>query len=996
MGSRSFSFYRSTGQGFGLMSELPSVTMPKEAVDREVYLAVAATCSPETDVLAGIVRHLLLLRPNMETLELKQSIELIAASIAQHRPDPVRDLSPDDAFRMCRILVAVVPHLTDALLHEAAADYTRELLRSFRQGATQRRQVQPLDLQFDRLPGVQRLRRRIWSGLHETAVDRQAVAAAIDAGPLGVVLGISTNDSAAEAVTKVDMPVLRTLVQDHLQPNGSITMPAGGMPASLGQLGNTVSGLRDQYTVNLIEINISIGKAEEKKTPENLTALEAAIKKAEEKQKELDKHLKSASQGAKSAFGVLAALADLGDEEFGNDIREFAAISVGMLNAIRKVAETSIQVGKVISGIASASTSTLLLGGGIGFAFVMTALMIQATGLFGGRSKPIEQVILEEIRKVAELVADLRDQMRARFDRIDQRLDRMYAGILARLAEIDFNLGQVEGNVEELQASLYQLHTELTRLTADLQAQLDAAGRRDLVEGVNGFLNFQERTGQPIDAQSFLAGENLFFSWGHDHAKDALQAGPEERAFTDDDLLRELTRFGAATNVNYLREVPAERFGLAPLSQGRLANPLDWIVAAEAYAQLSEESPALAAQVSDARVDDLIEIGESLSLALSQIADPQLFTTLTEHYRTRFDELELAIATAEDEFRVAPRHQLHGISLFGGAEQLPTQHFFTSDDWFEIGRCDGGPFDADTPKLPTNVLSDLDQAPLRPYLIADNLSRSTLPDVASGLAQMSACVEASWRMINFEELGLGNRVRITYELSIHLNIRYGTQLVYQYTANTPERFGVLIPKDEASNFDPVNDPGGKNPYPLLAGDKQLWAKMSTFQRFQGIVGPALRTATVDAVAAKLRLAQRAFYNQVADRLTQAGDPVGLLGQRLTGSKLLWQNLVLAGLPLSVQANEVLRSLLFGGNAILAGSDAEGEDALLDDLRDLYAFFGTRAEDPPPTNIAADLQTLALDRLNQLETLVDGILAAGDPPEPPQVFAPTLLRLSLLT
>ena len=97
---------------------LSPVTMPKKAVDREVFLAVAATSSPETDVLAGIVRHLMLLRPNIGTPGLKQSSEAIAASIAQHRPDPARDLSPDDAFRLSRILAAVVPHLTDALLHE--------------------------------------------------------------------------------------------------------------------------------------------------------------------------------------------------------------------------------------------------------------------------------------------------------------------------------------------------------------------------------------------------------------------------------------------------------------------------------------------------------------------------------------------------------------------------------------------------------------------------------------------------------------------------------------------------------------------------------------------------------------------------------------------------------------------------------------------------------------------------------------------------------------
>src|SRR3712207_8571225 len=57
-------------------------------------------------------------------------------------------------------------------------------------------------------------------------------SAAIDTGPLGAALGIATNDSAADAVTKVGLPVLRTLVQDHLQPNGSITMPAGGVQRS--------------------------------------------------------------------------------------------------------------------------------------------------------------------------------------------------------------------------------------------------------------------------------------------------------------------------------------------------------------------------------------------------------------------------------------------------------------------------------------------------------------------------------------------------------------------------------------------------------------------------------------------------------------------------------------------------------------------------------------------------------------------------------------------
>ncbi|GAA0909229.1 hypothetical protein GCM10009558_013380 [Virgisporangium aurantiacum] len=973
---------------------LPAVTLPKRVTDREVYLAVAAASGPETDVLAGIVRHVLLLRPNLAAARLRELSTTVATAIAQHRPDPARDLSPDDAFRMSRILVAVVPHLTTTPLREAATGYTREFLRSFRQGAGQRRQVQPLDLQFDRVPNVRRLCRQIWAGLYDTAVARPAVAAGIDTGPLGAALGIGTGDAAAVAVTKVDLPVLRTLVEQHIQPNGALSMPAGGVQSTLGAISGSVSGVRDQYTTTLIEINVSIGKAEDKKTPENLSALDKAIKKAEE----LDKQLKDAADGSKEALGVLAAVADLVDAEFGNDIREFATISVGMLTAAQKAARASAQVGKFIQGIASASSCELFLGGGIGFAFVMTALMIQATGLFGGRSKPIEQVILEELRKLAELVAELRDEMRVRFDRIDARLDRMYSGLLARLAEIDFNLGQVEGNVEELQASLYQLHTELTRLTADFQAQLDAAHRRDLVEGINGFLNFQERTGQPIDNETFLEAENLFFTWGNDHARDPLQAGPEERPFTDDDLLTELTRFSTATNINYLRLAPAERFGLAPLASGRLANPLDWIVAAEAYAQLSEESPALAAPISDNRVAALIEIGAALGTALSRIADPQLFDTLHDHYRTRYDDLRRAISDAEAQFRIAPRHQLHNITLFGGAEQgPPDEHFFNSDreTWVELGRCGGGRFDDKVAKLSTAAITDLNLTPLRPYLIADNLSNSSLPGVASGLRKLSACIAASWRLISSEEPGLGNIVRLTYELSMHVNINYGTEVVYRYTADTRERFIASVPKSELGSFDPTTGPRGKNPYPLLVGDKKLWSKLTTFPRREAIVDPAARAATVTTVAAKLRLAQRAFYNQVAERLGQAGDPIGRFGRRLTGAKLLWQQLVVAGFPLSVQANEILRGLVLGGNALLAGSDAEAEDALLDDVRDLYAFFGTRREDPPAANISAELRTLALGRATQLKTLLDGIVAAGNPPEPPQVFAPTLLRLSLL-
>jgi hypothetical protein len=61
--------------------------------------------------------------------------------------------------------------------------------------------------------------------------------------------------------------------------------------------------------------------------------------------------------------------------------------------------------------------------------------------------------------------------------------------------------------------------------------------------------------------------------------------------------------------------------------------------------------------------------------------------------------------------------------------------------------------------------------------------------------------------------------------------------------------------------------------------------------------------------------------------------------------------------------------MYGSDAILAGSDADGQDSLLDDVQDLYAFFSGRAEDPPAGNIAVDIDPVATARADQLSALL---------------------------
>ena len=68
------------------------------------------------------------------------------------------------------------------------------------------------------------------------------------------------------------------------------------------------------------------------------------------------------------------------------------------------------------------------------------------------------------------------------------------------------------------------------------------------------------------------------------------------------------------------------------------------------------------------------------------------------------------------------------------------------------------------------------------------------------------------------------------------------------------------------------------------------------------------------------------------------------------------------------------------------------------MQDICAFFSGREEAPPPANIASDIATLAQDRATELAAMLEAIVKAIEEtgePEPPEVFAPTLLRLRLL-
>jgi hypothetical protein len=635
-----------------------TVVIPPGDVNRLVYVAIAgARDDAETDLLAGLTSHLLRRRPKATVTTLRNAIDELQAAIAGHRPARESDLAANSALLMSRLLTRAVPALTTPAVKRAARDYTRAFFRSHRAGTPLRRQVAPLELQFDRFGEVTRFRRDIWRDLYDRAKARSAVAQALDASPIGGTLGVRISQGALAMLQEVPLEPLRQFILQRLQHGGALLVVRADLDAVVASAGSAMTALAASYQANLVRLNAAqqdneegTGHPEPPPAPDPESEFVKAIRKAEENQKDIDDAFDKAAKGVKGTFDVLSAAAGLfGDDDLAKGIDDYGVILVKIVTSSKDFADATIAIAKVIEQLDDITFDQVLLGASIGFNVAMVAVVIGLSGLLS-QSKPPTQVILEQLREIRKQIVDLRNEMRVRFDRLESRLNDMYIGLLDKLAEMDFDLGQIEGNVDELQVALYDLHADLARLATDVHAFLEAANRRDLIETINGVLGFRERTGEDLPLEDFRNGENQFFSWGHDHAKDVLQSGPEDRDFTDPQLLTEITAFPLATNINYLRELPAERLGLAPLSPARLANPFDWIVAGEAYAQLHEESPTRTPSVT--RIADLVAVGEALGSSLSRIADADLFDGLTQHYRSSFDDLQTAIGDVEKEFKV--------------------------------------------------------------------------------------------------------------------------------------------------------------------------------------------------------------------------------------------------------------------------------------------------------------------------------------------------------
>jgi len=299
---------------------------------------------------------------------------------------------------------------------------------------------------------------------------------------------------------------------------------------------------------------------------------------------------------------------------------------------------------------------------------------------FGGESP--EEEISREIGNVKTLIGDLSTNMNYRFDRVDQSLTTIFQTLNEEFSKIEIILdaqgrqtAHLNGSVDEIRASLVDVQTDLHRIERHLLAYVNQLYGRGLSESFNTYLGYEvTHLGSPMSLEAFnLNPEPKFFTHARDNAVDGLSAPYQDRDYSSQGLLSELTESGDGTtkrldqNLSYIKKYLNDVLSQPTAGTlGQLANPRDWFVGAYAYAQLALENPRCFRQVNPAnRLDlitargrDLTNFFRSLTFSGPNL-NSNLYTALENHYAGRLPDFVTQVSATEQQYANATNFALN-------------------------------------------------------------------------------------------------------------------------------------------------------------------------------------------------------------------------------------------------------------------------------------------------------------------------------------------------
>lgn len=319
-----------------------------------------------------------------------------------------------------------------------------------------------------------------------------------------------------------------------------------------------------------------------------------------------------------------------------------------------------VQSGVSIAGNLAIGIAGFYTGDPLTAAGAFLSVVTEGIGLFDGFVGPpsVEEQTFDQVVALRQQVEEMRQEMNARFDRIDQQLNLMYSTMITGFNQLGDQIGDLQGDVDAIARDMVVVRSQLRRLEAALYGVAQDILLSDLTNETNVVLDYRDENGVDLPysggSPDFITASESFFTYATLTALSEAFAGSRTNPTVTVENAEEYLGNGAVTGyLNDLAVLP-NALGVSSLSGVDLVGLEPWSQAASAYAQLARENPWYFAyrygrQLADYNADpdneslpelDRIELsGEQVMAFIEKIretdgdGDSVLFDALVQNYK---------------------------------------------------------------------------------------------------------------------------------------------------------------------------------------------------------------------------------------------------------------------------------------------------------------------------------------------------------------------------
>ncbi|MFD8480457.1 hypothetical protein [Kitasatospora sp. NPDC059673] len=714
------------------------------------------------------------------------------------------------------------------------------------------------------------LQDQVWGELQRRAAVDTTMANAWD-GYVGSRLNVTSTASFEQLSADPALAnwlTIQTILENQSNTDTYLTEMRRQLAAAFGQL----DAKTDQVTADLRQLSdkYPVGVDGAKPTADEQAAQK---KKSEEFQAQIE--------AAGSAVYILSTLAGFADAKFGRDVALAGNAAVTIASAINKYLPT-------VAGLdltqALTSASTLVFSGNV------LGAVLSLLPLFTGESASPDQLIMNELGKLREDVANLGQQMNDRFDRIEKALTQVYADVMTQFDRLFQDIVIVRGNLSDIEHRIFLLNAKIDTFAASTQAALTAVATQDVRGNINRYVNYRDTYGQDIPTyQEYTTPENSFHFTATALSSDDTFLVPAG-TYGAVDPVSTLANYRPAGSINYLAWLAQQRFdGAFPQPAGKVANPAVWELGARSYAVLESQNQPYASKVSPARAAQIQATGQDINRAAANFSRPTadgktnaLFNGLTANYRAAMNSFSDQLA----KIRTTEVQQGKSYDLFGTADQARRPEWPVPATPAQ-GTCSTNQVPTTSHPTPSNVTNN-DLA--SPYLLANYLA----PDGAKPAFSWSCNAVVSLTDQTYDDEGV-------------LHNYYTVTLTYRNYVLWPGESTRRLIRTRTFTDDPFEStelslPTLNHNWGWFADRFEQFA--TTTDEDTTLADAKVRTQNV------LNGRQKLYYDTVSSRLGSPGDLLAA-NTKVTEAVTLLQAYSELGWARAVQQDDLLNGLLNG-------------------------------------------------------------------------------------